>query len=513
LRYLKLFKNFVLLLTIPPLVAYPQAEIHNSAAQYQMISGEVASSQKESPFSYDDVLDLLEELEEGDLEDRCGPEGLLQINRFMAHLAQQGLLPGDIEEEFELEKDIQELVNSTSDLNGFERSSYLKDQYVVFPAIFYNTSDVVLCKNWAQKGWKNTKKFVKKHKKAIIIGAVIVVAITAVLVVAVASSAGAAATAAAAAGASLSSSDENIIPSSQKNEDAIFCDSLHESQLVDSVFLVAEDFPTFKNALDEQISSFKEMVVEDGFFQDDYMMNSVDPSFKEKARSFGAFLAHETLVGISQLASFVPQLGEEIKNLGGLLSPIQFNSMTNSEHFRGDLAKNYERLMASGHQKIDQFFSTDQSDRYTPEAKASQVDHFSISVLPPPGILGPGSAAMSTDRLTATQASNVWGWSLGRDITNRTFFGTIPKWSTVRRRYWKNRAEWAKSNPSDKYLSGDILRMENGLAPQKFNTKTGQFESMELHHMPAQKDGGLFDFIELWPEEHAKLDPYRHIGK
>ena len=29
----------------------------------------------------------------------------------------------------------------------------------------------------------------------------------------------------------------------------------------------------------------------------------------------------------------------------------------------------------------------------------------------------------------------------------------------------------------------------------------------------AQRDGGLFDFIEVWPQENADLDPRRHLGK
>jgi hypothetical protein len=53
--------------------------------------------------------------------------------------------------------------------------------------------------------------------------------------------------------------------------------------------------------------------------------------------------------------------------------------------------------------------------------------------------------------------------------------------------------------------------MEKGLAPQNKND-LGELESMELHHIPPQKDGGLFDFIEVWPEEHAEIDPHRKLG-
>ena len=55
--------------------------------------------------------------------------------------------------------------------------------------------------------------------------------------------------------------------------------------------------------------------------------------------------------------------------------------------------------------------------------------------------------------------------------------------------------------------------MKKDLAPQRFNSETGKMESKELHHTPPQRDGGLFDFVEVWPEEHAKMDPNRKIGK
>jgi hypothetical protein len=36
---------------------------------------------------------------------------------------------------------------------------------------------------------------------------------------------------------------------------------------------------------------------------------------------------------------------------------------------------------------------------------------------------------------------------------------------------------------------------------------------MELHHIPPQREGGLFDFIELWPDEYAAIDKFRYTGK
>jgi hypothetical protein len=36
-----------------------------------------------------------------------------------------------------------------------------------------------------------------------------------------------------------------------------------------------------------------------------------------------------------------------------------------------------------------------------------------------------------------------------------------------------------------------------------------KWESVELHHEPPQRDGGLFDFEELTVEEHMAKDPHR----
>jgi hypothetical protein len=51
--------------------------------------------------------------------------------------------------------------------------------------------------------------------------------------------------------------------------------------------------------------------------------------------------------------------------------------------------------------------------------------------------------------------------------------------------------------------------MQKGLAPQFRNTTTGVMESMELHHTIPQRDGGLYDFIKVTPEQHRLIDPFR----
>lgn len=58
-----------------------------------------------------------------------------------------------------------------------------------------------------------------------------------------------------------------------------------------------------------------------------------------------------------------------------------------------------------------------------------------------------------------------------------------------------------------RFLNGDLAE---GLAPQRFNPNTVLMESMELHHhIVPQRNGGLFDFIKVWPDEHRAIDPFR----
>ncbi len=78
----------------------------------------------------------------------------------------------------------------TDDLMYGEDSSFQlahclgnSNEYMIIPAVFnsYSGYNIVQC-GTISKAWKKTKKFVKKHKKAIIIGAVVVVAVSAVTV-------------------------------------------------------------------------------------------------------------------------------------------------------------------------------------------------------------------------------------------------------------------------------------------------------------------------------------------
>ena len=50
--------------------------------------------------------------------------------------------------------------------------------------------------------------------------------------------------------------------------------------------------------------------------------------------------------------------------------------------------------------------------------------------------------------------------------------------------------------------------MKKGLAPQ-IKGIDGGLESVELHHIPPQRKGGLFNFIEVSKQTHMDIDPFR----
>jgi|GEM_PF-2576374 len=122
------------------------------------------------------------------------------------------------------------------------------------------------------------------------------------------------------------------------------------------------------------------------------------------------------------------------------------------------------------------------------------------------------------DHAKATRPNLTKGWKVGDPINNLTKRGQIPKWSAVRRRYWKNKANRHKMGQvTEKILyeptPQNIKRMERGKPPLAMDYDLNQLVSVELHHCPPQCEGGLFDVIEVTPSMHAELDASRKLKK
>lgn len=381
----------MLLLTIPSVALYPQSDLHITIIQSQetqqtpLESGSLLSS-------YDNVLNLIDDLEDGELEKRCDKADLERINHFLANLAAQGVLPNEPEQEFVLQNDIQELLQSEENPYQYSFSLSRRNDYVIIPAVFYGQGKVILCKSWIKKKWEQTKKFVKKHKKAIIIGAAVVVA--AVVVVGVVAASSAAVAGSAAAG---SDRDEKDKLKEKKEEQQPALSSPPPADPSIAMSAVSEA-PVLKSVIAEHASNFKETVAEEKLLQTSSQSKGhEDAALGERARHLGAVLAHQTLNGISELTSCVPQLLEEIKDIGHRILPESLLSPQDGVEITP--MKNFGNLVAAGHEKIDQVFSTDQAGLYIPEAKEAR-DKFAIGILPPPGMFT--KVSFSTNQLAET---------------------------------------------------------------------------------------------------------------
>ncbi|MES2344906.1 MAG: hypothetical protein V4494_03085 [Chlamydiota bacterium] len=385
LQYFKAFVHLALLITVPSTALYPQfntpiitIEAHDTAQEF---------SQKDDLLSYDDVLNLIDALENGELEKTCTDADLEKINHFLANLAQQGLLPDEIEEGFALENDVQELLYGENNLYEYALSFNYKDDYTIASTAFNKQEEILLCKSWIAKKWNQTKKFVKKHRKAILIGAAVAVAAVVIIcAVAAASTAGAVAAAAGAAGAATSESDKEKNEPIEQNP-AISSLSTPE---VSPILAAINETSMLKKVFEEHICIFKETITENHLIQmSNPSQNHKDPSFEDKLRYLGSGLAHQVLDAVDELTCFLPHLLEEIKDLGQLLPEGVLHSP--AEGYETTPKENHEKLIALGHEKIDELFSTDQANCYTPEAKAIRANgpqgEWAIAVLPFPGII------------------------------------------------------------------------------------------------------------------------------
>jgi tetratricopeptide (TPR) repeat protein len=258
-------------------------------------------------------VELLEQIENGELDAVCTPDDWNQICQFLVYLARQGMMPGETEiNKAVLEVDIQEMMTPSSLILG---SSYFlgSKEFSIVPAVYYGEMNAMICRGWLGKQWKQVKSFVKHHKTAVIIGAVLVVAAVAIVVtVTVASSTAAAAAAAAAAG----SSDPHI--SKEKPQQQQIGEDVSSSESAPSV--------------EEQISVLKSVVDRSDLLPSDAAETVL---FKDdNGRVIGSTLAHEV-----------------------------FDTISSDPSFSGH-SEILDKMILSGHGTIDNAFSTDQSIHY-----------------------------------------------------------------------------------------------------------------------------------------------------
>jgi RHS repeat-associated protein len=104
-------------------------------------------------------------------------------------------------------------------------------------------------------------------------------------------------------------------------------------------------------------------------------------------------------------------------------------------------------------------------------------------------------------------------WRVGDAIDKPRADGSPPNWDSVRSRYWKNRADASVRENTGEFDAATLARMRRGRAPMD-----AEGNAMELHHHNPQRYPGPYtnnpgNLREVTREQHAALDPFRHLGE
>ena len=300
MKRLKILVHLVLILTVPSLFAHSQNELPHLSAQE--VSWWWGDQEQEArwvcPTTYDEITQMLEDLESGELQQKYAPDQLERVNEYLSLLAREGILPGECDEEIALEEDTYDLMygeNSLFQLNNYLENGY---PYMITPAVLHSgdNCDIIQC-GLIKKLWKKTKKFVKKHKKAIIIGAVIVVAVVAVTVAVVAASSGGAAagTAAGAIGKATSHSNNSgdKSPSCVPNESPPKTSSDKTPIVKPAETQPQKDLSMINSAIEREIVGMKATIASEKFFEPPTGRESLP--LEETGRALAPLFAHDSL--------------------------------------------------------------------------------------------------------------------------------------------------------------------------------------------------------------------------
>lgn len=379
----KIFTYLTLLLTTPSLFSFPQPHM-------LYIVFHEANDQKKietwiRPNTYDEIIQMLDHLESGELERRYSPSELERVNDYLVTLAMEGILPIGFDEESEFEQDVDDLLYGED--SAFQLTRYLasNDKYTLIPAVLDIHSDYSLVQcGKISRAWKKTKKFAKKHKKEIIIGAAVVVAVTVIAVAVVATSSACAATAAAGAASAASGARAPTLDSIETDSKNVGSEEkLSPTPIISRNTLESIDSgeaPLMKAAIDEHVSSFREFAAYD---QADPSNRSISPTFTEMIREVGSNVAHQAYDELAELVMVVPQLCDEVRGLGSKYLPETLPTL-NEKEWRSSI-ENYENLVSKGHEAIDKIFSTNQSELFlTTTVSDYPNNRFGASMVPLP---------------------------------------------------------------------------------------------------------------------------------
>jgi len=125
----------------------------------------------------------------------------------------------------------------------------------------------------------------------------------------------------------------------------------------------------------------------------------------------------------------------------------------------------------------------------------------------------PTLISLEYDRLDApNNPARLRDPNTGRFVSNPANPPSPYKFKDAQRRAeWRRLAEDPNSPLTE--LQRQQIRERGWRGPQQPNPRTGELETMELSHEPIPLREGGTRVVPRWPEEHAAVDPHRHLKK
>ena len=312
--------------------------------------------------SFDRIMDFVNAIEYGDFLENCTEKQYNETLDFLAFLARNGVSEDDAAAVEKMEWDIQELYSDEPEWKLLSLQDWGNFSYV--PAVLGGGfPKVFLCKSWMHKKYKQSKRWVKKHKKAIIIAGVVVVAATVVIVAtagtgtaAVGAIGGAAATAASTSTTPVNKPGEVVFEEDRCND----APKPQEASLSPKEYIPQPEsipVPT-QEILVKQTSEIKEELKEIVPEETLNILPKEEPSFwsqtADKARELGSTVAHTVVDGTASTLESAGRLGWSMQD------DYQKPRGSFDEAFQKEVLPLADQL----HQKIDQSFNTNYAGQY-----------------------------------------------------------------------------------------------------------------------------------------------------
>ncbi|WP_194846775.1 hypothetical protein [Candidatus Neptunochlamydia vexilliferae] len=354
--------------------------------------------------SFSSIMSFVEMVESGEILEEDGGWGLDEAMRFMAFLARNGVPDWDTQGKEELERDIEWLFSDEDEGLDDEGSwwwfsSFDGEKCSIIPAVSYQSYQqpkVILCKSWLSKKWKKTKKFVKKHKKAVIVATVVVVAV----VIVVATKGAGTPVAAGMVGAAGASDVSEGRPRVNKPGDVKFEDESNAD--------IAQTIPESSRPIPPSPQTSEPFVANrDG--------NSNSEAMEE--------VAQEQISVIKE--TLYAQVPSEVLNVDPKEEPTLWETFKeNFQEQSSAAAHGFHQAMSGsreGHEWIDSVFGTDQADNYPAVEHEDSQPKIVMGTLPPPGLPASGTNLISAAGRTAAVARStgvaVGGAAVGSALT------------------------------------------------------------------------------------------------